>query len=293
MSDERADSAVPLELRKLGQVRPFRRVQQAIVEGALDRVRSSGRRSKVWVAVLLTALGAAVLVVQSWQRPVQVQAPAQPLAFSSDSIPRDFALGPHRIALGRASFASVFNASPMHAEIRLERGEARFAVEPLPQGGWFRVRTSNALVEVVGTRFSVEVKGGCTLVSVQEGRVRVNEALLLPSERTLVCDSEAEATAETLVRTAISLTRDRQLHRARPLFSQYLSAYPAGTFEEESLFYLWVIDASVGTVAEAQGSAEGFLVKFPQGRRADMVRQWVSDQKAHPATETKAETLNP
>jgi transmembrane sensor len=60
-------------------------------------------------------------------------------------------------------------------EIRLEDGEALFNVAPDAQRP-FRVRTRDALIKVLGTRFNVASRTSGTQIAVLEGRVQVSHA---------------------------------------------------------------------------------------------------------------------
>ena len=171
---------------------------------------------------------------------------------------------------------------PTRAELVLERGKATFAVTPLRNGGQFRVRAGRLLVEVVGTRFSVESNRGCTEVSVSQGKVSVDDGgqkiYLAAGDARLFCKeqiSSAPLPGEATIRQALALIREAELDRAIELLQGYLRQQPGGVFEEESLFYLCLAHSRLGHRDEARQLASRFLSRFPGSRRAGRLQELV------------------
>jgi transmembrane sensor len=132
---------------------------------------SRWRRQAPWAiaATLAVAVG-----VGSWRsRPVTLEAPiGEQLAVTlPDGSVAELNAG-SRVEY-RTGFRSRFGLAASSRDVRLE-GEAFFTVEPADRP--FEVRTSDARVTVVGTRFLVRARAGepeGTAVAVESGRVRV------------------------------------------------------------------------------------------------------------------------
>ncbi len=80
----------------------------------------------------------------------------------------------------------VLEATADALTLEMVEPKATFRVQP-QQGRTVRVKAGPALIEVIGTTFTVEVVGEDTVVAVEEGRVKVSVAgvsrLLTPGER--------------------------------------------------------------------------------------------------------------
>jgi hypothetical protein len=279
MSDELEE-----QLKAMRQARPSAFVRHAIVRGAMERARSESvpapRPLRAWVPALAVFV---VLVMGLWGW--RSQSPeAEPLArMSTAAASAVRTIGPHRVVMSPHSSTVILPSTGKSTELALEAGAASFDIEPLPPGATFTVRTDHALVEVVGTRFQVELKGSCTLVDVQEGKVRVSQSALAPSlltagTRQLFCDRSTEVAGEALVRGALSLASEGNLSHAQPLFERYLLEYPGGTFEEEALYYVWLIESRGANRQAAATAAAKFLARFTEGTRAARVRRWLQDR---------------
>lgn len=149
------------------------------------------------------------------------------------------------------------------AVVELSRGSIGFSVPKLEAGHAFRVRTADALVTVVGTRFFVDARA-TTCVRVEEGAVHVKrgqeERLLRPGDA-WGCDAPsggddasqktAQAAPERasaraargegqldqqnrLLATALAAERKGDLGRARAAFDELLRRYPDSPFGPEA-----------------------------------------------------------
>jgi transmembrane sensor len=295
MNPETYEPLEPERLRRLGQARPSAAVEARIVRGAFARMdrRSSRRWLPALVATAATATAAlAFLATRPAPDGPAVAAIGEGSALVADAEPRAFALAGHRIEVGPASRVLVERVAGKAVNLRLERGEASFEVEPLSGGERFRVATGHATVEVVGTRFTVRDDGACTQVSVARGKVRAGgtdgEAKLLGAgESARFCAGAAvagPATAalpgEAQVREAIRLLAEgRELPRAAALLGQYRQEFPDGVFQEEALFHLCRIEAQLGRADEAAKLADEFVARFPASARAGRIRQWCTPDR--------------
>jgi len=167
-----------------------------------------------------------------------------------------------------AAFADSEFALPRHddagsALVELSRGAIGFAVPKLSAGQTFRVKTTDALVTVVGTRFFVSA-GTPTCVRVEEGSVRVeraSETRLLELGETWGCDGESVAPPTTkvapaphgeeasttrrgregqldqqnrLLAAALAAERLGDLAQARSAFDELIRRYPESPFGPEA-----------------------------------------------------------
>ncbi len=232
-------------------------VQRRIAAGAAEGLATPPRRGWTFPALALAA--AAVAAVVLWPRPQRVE------------------LGAHQIVVAEGSALQVVDPRPQQAELSLSAGGADFAVEPIAEGGHFRVQTPHALVEVVGTRFRVEA-GECTRVKVTEGAVRVRhaegEVLLRPGDERRFCGARPKGLPGTaLMREALDLIASGQApDRAQSLLRKYLKAHPRGGFAEDALYHLALLQARGGAKVEARASAERFLRRYGGSHRAPRMR---------------------
>lgn len=144
--------------------------RRAISARLLGVAPGPARRAKSRAALILVgAVGAAAVVVLLVGRTPRHAAvttgakdPAVAMTRSRASIR----------AIGAARFARI--QEPPDDVVQLEEGTIVLEVSPIPHGERFRVRTTDAEVEVRGTRFQVSAAGGGLLaVSVAQGRVEV------------------------------------------------------------------------------------------------------------------------
>ena len=87
--------------------------------------------------------------------------------------------------------ASMETDSGRRLVMRMQRGRIRARIAPRPPDEPFAIVTPHAAVVVIGTCFTVSVERGCTAVSVEHGRVRVEHAgqsALLDSGQSLRSD---------------------------------------------------------------------------------------------------------
>jgi FecR protein/Tetratricopeptide repeat len=147
-------------------------ISARLLSGALRPARRLRLRPILLYGGAAIGLTLAILVAVDMSRPpghtrspVRSTGPVEPAAQSRASIQ----------AVGDARFARV--QSPPDDVVRLEEGLLVIEVAPLQHGERFRVRTSDAEVEVRGTRFQVSAAHGQLLaVSVSHGRVEVRSS---------------------------------------------------------------------------------------------------------------------
>lgn len=126
----------------------------------LRRRKRATRVAMVAGAALTLALGVAFVAA-----PRRVEPRVEPRALR-------FADGSTAEPLGTDTALVTVVDRPEATTVRLERGAARFVVERRPQRT-FRVEVPPVVVEVVGTRFEVELQEHHVRVAVEEGHVRV------------------------------------------------------------------------------------------------------------------------
>jgi len=81
-----------------------------------------------------------------------------------------------RVAVGKGARVDLVESARSSVRLRVRSGQARFAVTHAPNRERFEVTAEDILVEVVGTKFSVEVSEDAepdVIVTVTEGKVRV------------------------------------------------------------------------------------------------------------------------
>lgn len=102
------------------------------------------------------------------------------------------------------------NFTTRERDIELLEGEALFTVQHDPTRP-FRVAVAGATIEAVGTQFNIQRRSRDALVSVIEGRVRVNEQLLLAGEQaSLAADGAVAKQTRADISDAIAW-RERRL----------------------------------------------------------------------------------
>ncbi|AKU92874.1 FecR family protein [Vulgatibacter incomptus] len=296
---------LPIEsLRALADARPTDAATRRIVEGALraskmgeSRAPSSPLFGKWMVPAFAAAAVAVVAVVgaQSDRQPEGLGEQGRHMAAAkadlrfpekgsvqeaSESETR-FGVGPHRIAIEPGGRLRVELAEPNATELRVEQGRAHFDVEHLSTGQRFLVRTEQVLVEVVGTRFSVSSAGTCSVVAVDEGRVRITDAqgvqrFLSAGGEHRFCGDRKGTEAEGLLREALVLVSSgNELEKAAGLLSRFRSANPGGILGEEALYHLCLVEARLGHADKARALGDEFFASFPDSDRAERLREWL------------------
>ena len=275
------DEVSLLALRSLAGARPPRSAEARIVAGALER--RAPKRSSPWA--LLAGAGAVAaafaLSINVSERSTPTDAP---LVASGDSVrggdmPTAFAVGPHRVLVDPGGSLHVEHAEPDVSELRVENGRASFHVQHLAEGQSFKVRTEQVLVEVVGTRFSVEAAGVCSEVAVEEGRVRITDdkgvqVFLGAGESRRFCGDPA--TEAGLLREAlVLLSGGRDLEKAAGLLTRFRAEHPDAVLDEEALYHLFVVKARLGEGGEAKALAGEFLQRYPGSDRAERLSRWL------------------
>lgn len=269
-------------------------VQQRIVQGSLRRLEQRRRRRKlIWIAAPCAAAAAAVLALLLWRDPGQqgeIASPAVALALApipaavheTGADPGRLVLGPHRADIAPHSRVELMPSQGADVDLVLTAGKVELVVDPLPAGHGFRVATAAALVEVVGTRFTVAIEDGCTWVTVSEGVVRVTPASsdtdeLRAGGRRTYCGAgagENPEAGERWVREAlVQVSAGRDLARATTLLERYLAHHADGVFAEDAMFHLALLYRGQGRDADAARLVERFLARFPHGSRAERLRR--------------------
>ncbi|MCU0695993.1 MAG: FecR domain-containing protein [Myxococcaceae bacterium] len=165
-----------LERKFLATARNLERVWD---DEALDQVAAGARaRAKRRSRTRRLGLGAAAAVVVAVIAGVALRTPVVPAATEASVY----------IDLGVPSDPrfNVLEASPDALVLELVEPKATFRVQR-QEGRTVRVKAGPAIVEVIGTTFTVELVGQDTVVAVDEGRVKVSVAgvskVLTPGER--------------------------------------------------------------------------------------------------------------
>jgi transmembrane sensor len=136
--------------------------------------------SVLWLVVRVAWLGSGSATAPASAKVVasaQVVATAAPVAASpaGPNAARTWALSDQSraTALDPATDVVVEEDAPRQAQVRLERGRARFEVKRRSERT-FRVRAGNVTVNVIGTVFAVEIIADRIGVSVEQGAVEVD-----------------------------------------------------------------------------------------------------------------------
>ncbi len=164
--------------RALALTRPEQR--QVLFRTVLGKLRPPQRRR--WLAAasgIAAALCGLVISWWVWQSASSREVEGPALVVRSELIE---AADERRVTFADGSFLDLGAGSRVLIEhgsdgvlCRLERGRLRAEVTPQHAGRAVRVSTTHALIEVVGTRFSVAL-AGTTHVEVEHGLVRVAQA---------------------------------------------------------------------------------------------------------------------
>lgn len=281
--DEREESRASEILGSMRDVLPPPVVEERIVARAMEHLE---RQSSPWRKLMhrgfgwgLTAATAAVAFgvgLHLWSPATTPQLPAKGSLHASQDLPSSFRVGPHEVLLSPASEVEVTAAEAGLIELRVGSGTATFDVSPLGAGEIFRVRTEHVLVEVVGTRFSVQSERICSSVVVEEGRVRVSDASgavvhLEPNQKRRFC---LRGYSDSLLREALVLiSGGESIQKAIGLLEDYLETQPGPTLEEEALYHLSLAHARLGHSDEARRLADAFRERFPQSGRLERLER--------------------
>jgi ferric-dicitrate binding protein FerR (iron transport regulator) len=277
----------PFDLARLRDARPASPVVRRIVHRALE----SGKRRRVPWALLLSgaALTAAGLFLVVSRRPAE----RSPLELTTGALAEakgaelSAAAGRHAVEITVGSAVRAARVEPVATELRVERGSARFSVAHLGAGERFRVEAGAIVVEAVGTRFAVELEGLCARVQVSEGTVRIERPGREPELQSVgppraYCAGSANPSVFTEEEQLVSdaLTRIRRggrddLAAAAALLRGYHQRFPEGVYSQEALYYLARIASLLEQDDEARSWTHIFLERFPQGSRADELRELV------------------
>lgn len=268
---------------------------QRMTKGAIARLNVP-RSSRVRTGALMFVIASVALVMGGVLLQIrerrQLELPFTTLTHHETTSMR---LGAHRVEMDANT--TLTKAEGPNVKLNLAVGTIRCWVEPLKNDS-FSVVTPEAVVEVVGTQFSVSRSGECTTVEVFEGKVRVTSkagvsTLLEPAAKQQFCapskSSSVEGEAE--IAEALKLIASRtDLQRTRHLLRTYLDSNPEGVFVEEALFYLWKLESS-SNASKASELGEAFIRRFPDSARALTIMKWrgdkASDQNSHPATDSE------
>jgi len=167
----------------------WRQADRLAALGAGQRVSGNVPMSaRRWLHPVVIAASMAVVFVGVYVAP-KYSAPPQAPEFTQVAT----AIGEHKVVeLPDSSKVELNTATKLHAALRhdrrelwLDAGEAFFEVKHLPDRP-FVVHAGKETVTVLGTKFSVRREGDKVTVSVLEGRVRIDDADVLTSERSTI-----------------------------------------------------------------------------------------------------------
>ncbi len=282
-------------LRSLSDARPSPAAERRMVARALASM-PHGKPARRWILRPLAVAGglaavAALFTVLALPGIREAPSPHPQLAATTEpgtgsvrqavDQPTSFTVGAHSVHIDVHGSLRVEHAEANAIDLRVVQGRAYFEVEPLGPGQSFKVRTEQVLVEVVGTRFSVESRGRCSVVAVEEGRVRVtdhrgNRDHLSAGNQRQFC-SDGDAAAELLREALVLVSQGRELERAARLLSRYRADHPGGVLEEEALFHLCLVKARLGETSAALELADEFRQRFPGSDRAERLGHWLDE----------------
>lgn len=215
------------------------------------RLRDPGRVGRRWVPIGLAVAAAAAAGIAWWSRPPPSSIDHVALEMHGEG------------QLGGTRDAPVVTWS-----------SGRLSVRVTPHvGAHFAVRTPEALVEVVGTVFTVERSRHATDVAVVEGRVRVacagqGERLLDPGQH-LRC---LPADAASLLLRASELAADPDAAADQLAAADAgLAAAPPAAARAELLAHRTRALAALGRVEEALAAADAYLATGESPRRTELL----------------------
>lgn len=195
--------------------------------------RLAGRRRgstlagmQVWfgakrAAVLATGLAAALAL--TWYVKPSLMQDLRATVISGPQMVSDLTLPDGSVARLAANTALRLDFDDGRRQVELLRGQAFFEVVHLQSGQGFMVSTADAVVEVVGTRFDVDRLAPRTVVTVEEGAVRVTpsdgtqSALLRPGHQVLAADGQLQEQASADVSAVLSWMTGRLNVRNLPV----------------------------------------------------------------------------
>lgn len=255
-------------MRHLARLAPRPEVHKRIVRGSLERIHARRRRSRSLVLGLAAAAVAALVLWVSTPPPEPAPRAAAPIA-----------AGP-KIEEAPGSELTVERDDAVATELFLARGRASFEVPKRKHRSPFRVRTPSALVEVVGTGFTMQTEGLCTDVEVRHGVVRVEaegyDAVLLTAGQSATrCLPEDTGEGEAWISEAVGLVAaGEDLERAANLLERYRRTFPRGVLQEEALYYLAVCYARMNRVERGRDVARELVARQPGTARAQELSKW-------------------
>jgi ferric-dicitrate binding protein FerR (iron transport regulator) len=265
---------------RVGQLKdagPIPAVEERIVRGALARLDAPAPRPWLWFAPpAVVGAGLAAWALVPTVPPVTPSAAPGPYTTTADV--RVLTVGPHRLELRADSSAELVRAASDAVQVDLQRGTLDCDVEPLAPGGSFEVRTEQATVRVIGTRFEVTATGPCTRVSVEEGRVRVDAEtadapLFIDAGASReVCDAPPPVAATPpappsqadMMRTGLDQMAGGDVAAAIVTFGAYRAAYPDGMFLEDALFHEAVLELRRDRRDAARALINRLSERFPE-----------------------------
>jgi transmembrane sensor len=149
------------------------RVNQSTASAAPVSAPATRRRPGLRFALAVTAAAAALAVTYvSWWSPAHYRGEA----VTEIGAQRKFRLPDGSVVSLNTDSAVATVFTPTERRIRLERGEAHFAVARSPDRP-FIVEVAGVSVRAVGTAFNVRLDAQAVEVLVTEGRVRVDDAV--------------------------------------------------------------------------------------------------------------------
>lgn len=192
-------------------------------------------RPAVWGSAVAAALVGFVALGLWWVQPVTVSAPGSVVAVAL----------PDGSTVALAPGAELAYARGLRGDVRRVELTGQGYFDVAHDGRPFVVETPNAGVEVLGTEFDVQARGGETIVVLVDGSVRLRSAggavVLRPGETSRVADGAPTAPA--------------------PVAPGLVVAWRDGAFS--------VDDVPLGAVAEAIGARFGRPVRLAPGVDAD------------------------
>jgi transmembrane sensor len=165
-----AESLLPFDARDWGPVAAAREAAPAVATVTPFAVRRRIRPRLLALALAATAVAACALVLA---------VPGLLIRLQSDHVTataqvRDIELQDGSVVTLAPNSAIAVSYTPHERQVRLLSGEAYFAVQPNAAQP-FRVQARAVQVTVLGTSFDVELASRSVGVSVNEGRVRVDD----------------------------------------------------------------------------------------------------------------------
>lgn len=278
--DDREEARTRELLGSLRGATPSAEIQQRIARRAMEKLERRRAfpwsRGFGWALTAATAAAAFGVGLHLWGPEASPALPPKGSLHAARDLPTSFSVGAHEVLLSPESEVKVAAAEPELIELAVASGTATFDVSPLGPGEIFRVRTDHVLVEVVGTRFSVQSERYCSTVVVEEGRVRVSDAEgavihLAPNQKRRFCPL---GRSDALLREALVLiSGGESFEKAIELLEAYLESSPSSTLEEEALYHLCLVHARLGHDEEARRLATTFRERFPESGRLERLER--------------------